>query len=167
MPFQNQWARIPLGVRWGVSLLIGAAVVVAIVIFVSGHNDNGLAHVSTKAERQENEQAQVLIGHDQAPRTVALTSAGAAQSALEAGVRAEMRHRIAIGNVDGPLQGVSCGVSGHDGAKTGYHCIAKAADVSYPFLAVADAGTHRIAFCKKDFPPSPSENIPVSPRCRP
>ena len=166
MPFENQWARIPLAVRWGMSLLVGAALVVALVILVSAHTHTGLAHIRAKAARQQDQQAQILIGQDQAPHTVALPSAGSAKTALEAGVRAEMRHRIATGNVDGPLQGLACGVSGHHGAETGYHCIAKAADVNYPFLAVADPGAHRIAFCKKDFPPAPGENIPVSLSCR-
>jgi hypothetical protein len=166
MPFENQWARIPLGVRWGVSLLIGAAVIVALVLFVTHHNDNGLAHISAKAQAQESKQANVLIGQDQAPRTVALAAGTGARAALVAGVRADMRHRIRTGNVDGPLQSVRCGESGHRAGTLGFHCLAEAADVNYPFLAVADPHAHRAVFCKKDFPPSPTENIPVSARCR-
>jgi hypothetical protein len=166
MPFENQWARIPLSVRWGISALIGVAAIVALVLFVTHHNDNGLAHVSAKAQELESKQADVLIGQDQAPRTVALDSASGAQAALVAGVRADMRHRIATGNVDGPLQSVRCGESGHRAGALAFHCIAEAADVNYPFLAVATPSAHRAFFCKKDFPPSPTENIPVSRRCR-
>ena len=166
MPFESQWARIPLGVRWGVSLLVGAAIVVALVLFVSHHNGTGLAHVSTHAEERENQQAQVLIGSDQAPQTVHLTSAADARSALVAGVRANMRHRIATGNVDGPLQKVACGPAGHRAGKLAFHCIAEAAHVNYPFLAVATPSAHTAVYCKKDFPPSPTQNIPVSVRCR-
>jgi hypothetical protein len=165
MPFENQWARIPLSVRWGISALIGIAAIVALVLFVTHHNDNGLAHVSAKAQELESKQADVLIGHDQAPRTV-LLGAGSAQAALVHGLRADMRHRIATGNVDGPLQSVRCGRSGRRADRLAFHCIAEAADVNYPFLAVATPSAHRAVLCKKDFPPSPSENIPVSRRCR-
>jgi hypothetical protein len=166
MPFESQWARIPLSVRWAVSLLLGAAVVVALVLFVTHNNNNGLAHVSAKAEKRETRQAEVIVGSDQAPRTVQLRSASDARAALVAGVRADMRHRISTGNVDGPLQKVACGQSGHRAGKLGFHCIAEAADVNYPFLAVATPSAHSAVYCKKDFPPSPSENIPVSARCR-
>jgi hypothetical protein len=166
MPFESQWARIPLSVRWALSLLLGAAVVVALVLFVTHNNNNSLAHVSAKAEKRETRQAEVIVGSDQAPQTVQLRSASDARAALVAGVRADMRHRISTGNVDGPLQKVACGQSGHRAGKLGFHCIAEAADVNYPFLAVATPSAHTAVYCKKDFPPSPSENIPVSARCR-
>jgi hypothetical protein len=165
MPFESQWARIPLAVRWSISLLIAAVAIVALVLFVTHHNDNGLAHISAKAQEQESQQADVLIGSDQAPRTVDV-GAGSVQSGLTLGVRADMRHRIATGNVDGPLQSVRCGESGHRAGRQAFHCIAEAADVNYPFLAVATPSARIVVFCKKDFPPSPSENIPVSRRCR-
>jgi hypothetical protein len=95
-----------------------------------------------------------------------VSSAARAATSLEAGVRSDMRHRIRTGNVAGPLQKVACGPSGRRPGRLGFHCIAEAADVNYPFLAVVTPRTRRGVFCKKDFPPSPSENIPVSPRCR-
>jgi hypothetical protein len=41
----------------------------------------------------------------------------------------------------------------------------ESAAVSYPFLGVVDLRAKQITYCKRDPPPVPSENIPVSSRC--
>lgn len=168
MPFESQWARIPLGVRWGVSLLVGALIVAGIVVFVSANNNNSLAHVSAKNAAREARQAAILIGEDQAPRTVAVPGRGlrAAEAALVTGIRRDMRRQIAQGTFDGPLGSVSCVPHGGGPQRVAYHCIAVAAQVRYPFLAVATPARHQAVFCKKDYAPQPGENIPVSARCR-
>lgn len=166
MPFESQWSRIPLGLRWGICLVLGAAIVVALVRFVSHNNGNAQARVNAANLRHENHQAQAIVGADQAPRTVRLTAGASPRATLTRAVRRDMAHRIAIGNASAPLQKVACGRSGRRGGRIAYHCIAEAADVNYPFLAVLTPRAHRGAFCKRDFPPVPSENIPVSARCR-
>lgn len=166
MPFESQWARIPLALRWGISMLVGVAVVVAIVVYVSHHNGNGLAHVGTAAEERENHEATVIVGQDQAPQTVHLGTGASASTVLRAAVRRDMRHRIATGNLDGPLQTVSCHQSGRRGDRIGFRCNAKADGENYPFLAVATPSAHHAVYCKRDIPPAPTENIPVSSRCR-
>jgi hypothetical protein len=165
MPFESQWARIPLAIRWGVSLLIGVVLIVALVRFVTHNNGNGEAHLSRAGLASEAKQDAIVVGQDQAPKVVHIRSARSARSSLVAGVRADMNHRIYTNNVAGPLQWVRCGRSGADGAKIGYHCIAKADDINYPFLAVITPARHTAVFCKKDYPPVPSETIPVSRRC--
>ena len=40
-----------------------------------------------------------------------------------------------------------------------------AGGVTYPFLGVADPRARRVTYCKRDQPPVPSDNIPVSRRC--
>lgn len=168
MPFDSPWARIPLGVRWTISLLVGVAIVAAIIVFVSDHDDNSLAHVSAKSAAQEARQADVLIGQDQAPRSVTVSGSGlrATEAALVAGIRHDMHHRIARGNVDGPLRSVNCVPHGGGRQRVAYHCVAEADHVRYPFVAVATPARHRAVFCKKDFAPQRGENIPVSPSCR-
>lgn len=168
MPFESPWARIPLGVRWAISLLVGVAIVVAIIVFVSHNDDNSLAHVSARNVARESHQAEVLVGHDQAPRTVPVSGSGlrATEAALVAGIRHEMQQRIARGNVDGPLSSVSCVPHGGGPHRVAYHCIAEADHVRYPFLAAATPARHTAVFCKKDYAPQQGENIPVSARCR-
>ncbi len=166
MPFENQWSRIPLLGRWGISLLVTAVLVVALVAFVTHNGGAGEVAPSRAALAREAQQDTILIGQDQAPHTAHVSSAADVRAALVAGVRTEMRRRIGSGNVPGPLQWVRCGRSGGQGAESAYHCIAKAGEINYPFVAVASPRAHRVTFCKKDFPPVPSENIPVSRRCR-
>ena len=161
-----RWANIPLLWRWGASLLVAAAAVVALIVFVDHNNNNRQSPVSPKRFAQESHQAAVVIGQDQAPHTTHVAHAATAQAALVAGIRHEMHHRIATGNVDGPLQSVRCGRSGSRAGRIAYHCIAKAEDEGYPFLAVVTASAHRAVYCKKDFPPQLGENIPVSSSCR-
>ena len=38
--------------------------------------------------------------------------------------------------------------------------------MTYPFLGVVDPAARRITYCKRDPPPAPSDNVPVSSRCR-
>ena len=168
MPFESPWARIPLGVRWAISLLVGVVIVVAIVVFVSHNDDNSLAHVSARNVARESRQAEIILGEDQAPRAVHVSGTGlrATEAALVAGIRHDMRHRIARGNVDGPLSSVSCVPHGGGPDRVAYHCIAEAGHVRYPFVAAATPAHHRAVFCKKDYAPQQGETIPVSARCR-
>jgi len=166
MPFESQWARIPLAIRWGVCLVVAVVLIALLVRFVSHHNGNGEVPVSAKKFKLERDQAQVLIGQEQAPVRVRLPAGTAATTALAAAVRHDMRRQIDHATIDGPLQRVHCVVHGGTLARTGYHCTAEAAHVHYPFLAVVSPKAHRAFFCEKVYPPSPSENIPVSKRCR-
>jgi hypothetical protein len=40
------------------------------------------------------------------------------------------------------------------------------ANVNYPFDAVIEPAVRHLTYCKRDIPPIPSMNIPVSARCR-
>lgn len=166
MPFESQWARIPLAIRWSVSLFIAVVLIVLLVLFVTHNSSNGEATLSRAGLQHEARLDATILGQDQAPKSVHVRSAATARGAVVAGVRAEMRRRISSGNIDGPLTSVRCGESGHRGDRIAYHCLADAGNVNYPFLALATPTTHRAVFCKKDFPPVRSENIPVSRRCR-
>ena len=76
-----------------------------------------------------------------------------------------MASQIARGFIDGPIERASCGSRGGTPARLVFGCTVEAADVNYPFDAVLAPGAHRVTYCKRDLPPVPSMNIPVSPRC--
>ena len=168
MNLHSAWLRIrpPLWLRWALSLLVAAAAAVVIVEFVDHHNGNALAHLNRAALQRAAREATVVVGQDQAPHTVRLAHGASASATLVSAVRADMRHRIATGNIGGPLQKVTCARSGASGGAQGFNCRAVAASVSYPFLAVATPRAGHAVYCKRDPPPAPSENIPVSRRCR-
>ena len=168
MALKSWWLRVrpPLWARWTFWLLVGAALVAALVVFVNHNNNNSLAHISSKAVAQETRQARIVVGQDQAPHTAKLASAADPRPAVTVAVRANLRHRRKKGTIEGQLESVACRQSGRRGARLGFHCTALVSHARYPYLAVADPGAHRLVYCKRDLPPVPSENIPVSARCR-
>ncbi len=158
--------RPSLRMRWALSLAIGVAVLVALVLFVEHNNNNSEASGNAHALARENHEAEVVIGEDQAPQMVRLTPGQSVRAAAVAAVGGDMRHRIAIGNLNGPWQGVRCTQGAVRGARRAVSCTARAADVRYPFVGVVNTDTRTLVYCKQDLPPIPSENIPVSARCR-
>jgi hypothetical protein len=166
VPFESQWSRIPLMVRWGVCLVIAAVLIVLLVAFVSHNNGNGEASVSKAKLKQEYAQDTILLHQEQAPHSVRVHSAAAAQAALATGVGRLMRRQVTANILPGPVQRVRCWESARQGSRVGYHCSVKADDISYPFLAVYTPHAHRAVFCKKVYAPVASENVPVSSRCR-
>lgn len=152
-------------VRWTLSLGVAALLAVALILFVSHHNDNGLAHESPQAAERANREAEIVVSQDQAPHVVTLAFSAAPAAVVHA-IRHDMTNRIATGQAGAPLQRVRCAATGTRGADAGYRCRATAAGVGYPYQAVLNRSTHTLTFCKHDAPPVPSMNIPVSRRCR-
>lgn len=154
----------PAWLRWLASFAVAAALLIGLIAFVSHNNGNGNANETPKGEARLNREAELVVKSDQAPHVVALH--GATQAAVVQAIRTNMRSRIASGDAGAPLQRVSCRAYGSAGVKRGLHCTAVAANVNYPYEAVLDTATRTVAFCKHDAPPVPSQNIPVSVRCR-
>jgi hypothetical protein len=164
---ESSWLlrRPPMWVRWVLALGVAALLALALIVFVSHHNDNLLAHESPKAAERANRLAEIVVSQDQAPHRVTL-AAGTSRAAVAHAIRHAMTVRIAKGQAVGPLQGVRCAGAGTRASDVGYRCRATAAGVGYPYQAVLDRRTRTLTFCKHDAPPVPSMNIPVSPRCR-
>lgn len=164
---ESSWLlrRPPMWVRWALSLGVAAVLAVTLILFVSHHNDNLLAHESPKAAARANRLAETVVSQDQAPHRVTLAP-GASPAAVAHAIRHDMTVRIANGQAGAPLQRVHCATVGTRASDTGYRCRATAAGVGYPYQAVLDHRTRALTFCKHDAPPVPSMNIPVSPRCR-
>jgi hypothetical protein len=153
-------------VRWVLSLGTGAALLVALVVFVDNNNSDSLAVQSPAALARANREADIVVAQDQAPHVVSLTSASAPRGAMTRTVRDEMTRLIAKGTVPGPLQRTSCRRAGGRRSRPGFSCVATAAQVNYEFLGVVDVPARHLTYCKRDAPPVPSQDIPVSPRCR-
>ena len=166
VPFESQWSRIPLALRWGVCLIVGAAVIVLLVSFVSHNNGNGEATLSKSKLKQEYAQDTILVHQEQAPHSVRVASGSAAGATLVVHVRRLLQHQVTANILPGPVQRVRCWENARRGGRIGYHCSAKADDIAYPFVAVYTPRTRRAVFCKKVYAPVASEDIPVSSRCR-
>jgi hypothetical protein len=161
------WMRLfpALWMRWAISLIVGVAVIVALVAFVDHNNSNSEAKGSTKSLEREYKYAQVVIGAEQAPHTVAVARGRSVKLAFVAVVRANMRHRIKTGNVSGRLQKVRCRASGSQAGRFAYSCVAEAGNVNYPYVGVFTKASKHVTYCQRDAPPIPTEQIPVSARC--
>jgi hypothetical protein len=162
------WMRMfpALWMRWAISIAVAVAAVVALIAFVDHNNANNEVKVSAKGLKQEYRDAQVVVGADQVPHTVSLAHGQSVQGGFVTAVRGDMGHRIKTGNVPGHLQKVRCRRAGSRTGHIAYRCVAEANNVNYPFVGVFTDKTKRITYCKRDLPPIPSENIPVSQRCR-
>ncbi len=172
----QRFRSLPLRIRWLITLVGYALVIVAIALVVRSVNSGGGSGGSSASEAaavaEANRVGRIAITQDEAPHSSSLAPGVPAQVALERAVGADVRQRIAHGQLTGPLQSVSCEVSepahpAHAGGRQ-LTCTVRSAGLSYPFVGVADARTRELTWCKVDPPPvanAPLE-VPVSPRCR-
>ena len=161
----NLWLRLPLWSRWALSLLIAIVLIVALVIFVDRHNNDNLATLSPAAALRANREAEIVVSQDQAPHVVRLAPGVSAEVAFTRTIRGVMNQLLAKAEIDGPFDRVSCKRAGSRAGHALFHCTGEADDVNYPFVGVVDERAHRLTYCKRDPPPVPSQNIPLSPRC--
>lgn len=157
----------PLWVRWVLSLAVAAAVLVALVRFVSTHNTVTLAEQSPQALARQHRQDDILTAQDQAPHVVALPASARRWKFVHGVVVADMNSKIQRALIGGTLQHVVCRKAGGRGARLGFTCVATAADVNYNYVGVIQRHTHRLVWCRKDAPPVPNQPVPLSRRCLP
>ena len=140
---------------------------VAMVIFVSGHNTNSPTSTNPAAAVAANREAEILVAQDQAPRTVRLAAGMAARAGLERVIHTRMAKLVNAGSLSGPLSRVHCrGAGSVTGPRQAFACTIIARGVAYPFLGVVDTIRRQITYCKRDQPPVATDNVPVSARCR-
>ena len=83
-----------------------------------------------------------------------------------AAVHADIRHRLKTGNVSGRLQKVGCHAVGRRRPDASPIAASREVqNVNYPYVGVFTKTTRHVTYCKRDLPPIPTENIPVSARC--
>ncbi len=157
----------PLWVRFAIASTIAVVLLVAMVVFVEGHNTNSPTFTNPTAAVQANREAEVLIAQDQAPHTARLRAGGAPASGLQRVLRGYVSGQIARGAISGPLQRSTCQATGSASSATrrAFSCTVLTGSVAYHFLAVVDPGSHRVTYCKHDPPPAPGDVVPVSRRC--
>jgi hypothetical protein len=160
------YLRLALWQRFALVGLIAVVLLVAMVIFIDHNNTNSNPSLNETAEVRANREAEILVRQDQAPHTVRLVSGVAPVAALERVLHARMASQIARGVIDGPLKAAKCSAHGTaSGGHRPFSCTIVAGQVTYPFVGVVDASARRITYCKRDPPPTPSDNVPLSARC--
>ncbi|HTU78473.1 MAG TPA: hypothetical protein VMF09_06915 [Solirubrobacteraceae bacterium] len=167
---------LPLRTRWLIAIVFYAVLIAAVVIVVRGAGTGGEGASVSGAPREEAQAAaeadregRTAIAQDERPHTASLPPGAAVLRALTGVITSDVHHRIAHGELTGPLQSVRCQPAGAPrGARRPFHCTVRSAGIAYPFLAVADEGAHELTWCKLDPPPQAGEplEVPVSPSCR-
>jgi hypothetical protein len=153
------WAKLAL------SLGVGAILLVALVIFVNHNNTDSNQTLTPSEQAKVNREAALVVAQDQAPRSVTLTRAESPRAGFVRTVHATMSGLVTKGVIDGPLQRVRCTRHGGGAGRLGFSCVATANNVNYDFVGVVDVPARQLTYCKRDVPPVPSQNIPVSARC--
>lgn len=149
--------------RWVLCVAVAALLLAGLVLFVdSNTTPDAVAPQNPSAVIRANREAETLVAQDQAPRVATVPAGAGAPAGVERAVRGDMTQRINAGQIEGPLDRVRCVGAG---ARTAFSCTATAAGVNYDYLGVADLRARRVTFCRRDPPPVPSENVPVSRRC--
>jgi hypothetical protein len=161
------YLRLPVWQRFVLAGVIAVVLLVAMVIFVEHNNTNTNRSLNEAAEVKANRDAVILVRQDQAPHSMRLQAHQRPTLALERAIHGRMAAQIATGVIDGPLRAARCRASGapRDG-RSAFSCTIIAGQVTYPFLGVVDTASRQITYCKRDPPPTPSDNVPVSIRCR-
>jgi len=151
--------------KWVLSFGVGAILLVALIIYVNDHNTDSPPSNNLAAQTRANREAEVVVERDQAPHVITLVSGQSPQAAMTHAIRTTMSGLISRGIIEGPLQRVRC-LPHRARGRVGLSCVATAADVNYDFVGAASVSAHRLTYCKRDEPPVPTMNIPVSPRCQ-
>ncbi len=158
-----------LRVQWILSLSVAAILVTALVVVVDRGNhaaNQPAAPIGKAAVIEENREARILVTQDQVPHVASLPRGVATTVGVAATVKALMNGEIRRGEIAGPIERAGCRPArGSSPGRLVYGCTVEAADVNYPFDAVVVPATRLVTYCKRDLPPVPSMNIPVSARC--
>jgi hypothetical protein len=137
------------------------------VAFVNSHNTNSPPSTNPADAVQANREAEILVAQDQAPHVARLPRGLAPSVGVARVVHGHLAGQVASGSISGPVRTARCQATGaHTATKRAFSCRVESGDVTYPFLAVVDIGAGRATYCKRDPPPAPSDNVPVSRRCR-
>ena len=152
--------------RWVLSCGVAAVLIVLLVRFVEHNSGTSPANLNPAAAVRANREAEILVSQDQAPRVARLGPRAAPARALEHATQADIAREITQGTISGPLGRSTCTPTGtRAAAPLAFRCTVVAADFNYQFVGVVDTRTRQITFCKRDPPPVPSQNVPVSRRC--
>ena len=152
--------------KFAVSLTVGVILLVALIIFVNHNNTNSNATLTPSEQAKVNREAEKVVAADQAPQVAALKHGESPHAAFVHTVHTAMASLVNKGVIDGPLQRVRCTRHGGTASRQAFTCIGTADNVNYDYVGVVQVSTHNLTYCKRDEPPVPSQNIPVSAACR-
>jgi len=157
----------PLWLRYVLALSVAAGVIVALVVAEHSSRTGPAYSEDRAAEAQANRESQIIVSQDQAPHSAPLPRRPVPRIGLERAIAADMSGRIRRHELNGPMQTTRCAATATRPApREAFRCTVVAGEVNYPFLGVVDPRAGTVTWCKRDPPPVPSQDVPVSLRCR-
>jgi hypothetical protein len=159
--------ELSLRTKYVLSFGIAAILLIAMIIYVDGHNtdaSNGL-QLTAQGRASANRLAIVLAQQEQAPHVVRADPAAAPEDAIAHAVRLQMGRLINNQEAGPPLSPARCQTTSGSGRTEGFSCTDLSGGQYFNFVGVVDSGTHLVTVCRRDPPPVQSLTVPVSRRC--
>jgi hypothetical protein len=161
------YTRLALWQRFALAFAVAIALAGAMVIYVDRHNTNSNPSLNVASEVRANKESEILVAQDQAPHTVRLRAGVKPARQLERAIHARLASQVATGAIPGPLEPARCQPSGEPkGGRHAFSCAIVSDNVTYPFVGIADSVGRTLTYCKRDPPPAPTDNVPLSSACR-
>ncbi|HTW11718.1 MAG TPA: hypothetical protein VME01_03165 [Solirubrobacteraceae bacterium] len=169
-PKRFDYRKLPPWAQWTIPFTVAVVAVVALVVWVE-HQTNDVpaeAYIGTTALASEYQQGYALMQQEQAPHHASLGAGMAASPGLGYAIRVWANHQIATGQMNGPLESVSCTTqAGSSSARVAMKCDLLAAHVKYQFYGVVTPARRRVTYCQWiEWPPlTEMSNLPLSQSC--
>lgn len=155
--------------RWVLSLTAAGCVVGALIAVVS-HNplgSQGSSAASRSGAAEANREGRIVTAQDQARHQRNAPGGVSLRLALLDAITGDMRHRVATGDIAGPVQHVTCHqTNSFHRPDLVFACTARVGGFPYPVVGVVDTATRRLTWCKNDSASvDPAIQVPLSRSC--
>ena len=162
-------SSIPTWLRWVLSLTAAGCVVGALIVVVSRNplGSQGSSAASRRGAAEANREGRIVTAQDEAPHQRHATAGVSLPLALSDAIAGDMRHRVATGDIAGPVQHVACHqTSSSHRPHLVFARTARVGGFPYPVAGVIDTATRRLTWCKNDSATvDPAIQLPLSRSC--
>lgn len=156
--------RLPLWVRWLVSLVVFSALGAGLVVL--SRDRDALYSSDPAAQAEADRLARIVMAEDQQPHTAAWRRGTRPGRQLEREITRDVRERVRRGQLTGRLNRVRCGSARRrTRGRVGFSCTAVVDGVTYPFAGAADRRARRLTWCKRNPGPNRASEVPLDRRC--
>jgi hypothetical protein len=155
--------RLPLWLRWMLSLVVFGAIAIALV--AAGQSSRTSSSDNAAALLRADQESRSIVLQDQAPHSAPLPGGVAPVLAAEHAVAADLRDRVRRHQLRGPLGRVRCTPTSGQAPRQPFACTGTAGGFTYPYRGMADLRSRRLTWCKFDPPPAGEVGVPLTPRC--
>jgi hypothetical protein len=158
---------LPLWSRWVLAVAAFSALGLLGYALSRGH-DSTAPSASQQGTLEANRVGQIVVAQDQAPHGAPYRGSASARQALARAIAADVRARIAVHDLTGPLTAIRCTGAPHARRAPGHDalvCTVMSASLTYVFYGVVDRRARTLTWCKQDAVAEAGLVVALSPRC--